>query len=99
MATEASVLGTPSIYISSLVGTMGNFIELEQKYDLLYSFREPDKAIQKALELIQQPDLKEKWAKKREGLLADKIDVTQFMVDFIENYPESFVKYKQTIGR
>jgi len=33
-------------------------------------------------------------AKKRERLLADKIDVTQFMVDFIENYPESFYRYK-----
>jgi len=44
--------------------------------------------------LIQQPDLKEQWAKKQERLLADKIDVTQFTVDFIENYPESFYRYK-----
>ena len=49
----------------------------------------------KALELIQQPDLKEKWAKKRQRLLADKIDVTQFMVDFIEHYPQSFYRYKE----
>ena len=31
MATESAMLGTPSIYISSLAGTMGNFVELEQK--------------------------------------------------------------------
>jgi len=31
IATEAAVLGTPSIYVSSLVGTMGNFIELREK--------------------------------------------------------------------
>lgn len=95
MATEAAILGTPSVYTSSLSNTMGNFIELEKKYDLIYSFREPDKAIKKALELIQQPDLKEKWAKKRQRLLSDKIDVTQFMVDFIENYPQSFYRYKE----
>jgi len=97
MTTEAAVLGTPAIRCNSFVGPndMANFIELEKKYDLIYSFREPDKAIEKALELIQQPDLKEKWAKKRQRLLSDKIDVTKFMVDFIENYPRSFSRYKE----
>lgn len=97
MATEAAVLGTPAIRCNSFVGPndMGNFIELEKKYDLIYSFREPDEAIRKAVELIQQADLKEQWAEKRERLLADKIDVTQFMVDFIENYPESLSRYRE----
>lgn len=94
MATEAAILGTPAIRCNSFVGPndMGNFIELEYKYDLLYSFREADKAIYKSLDLLRQTNLKERWAKKRESLLADKIDVTQFMIDFIENYPESFHK-------
>lgn len=96
MATEAAILGTPSIHCSSAVGQFGNFIELEQKYDLIYCFREPHRAIQKALELIQQPDLKEQWAKKRQRLLADKIDVTQFMVWFIENYPQSFEECRRS---
>lgn len=95
MATEATILGTPTIYVSSFSKPMGNFIELEKEYDLIYSFREPDKAIQKALELLQQPDLKQQWAKKCQRLLADKIDVTQFMVDFIENYPEGFFRYRE----
>ncbi len=97
MTTEAAVLGTPAIRCNSFVGPddMGNFIELEQKYDLIYSFSEPDKAIRKAVDLIRQPDLKGKWAVKRKKLLADKIDVTEFMVDFIENYPASFRKYRQ----
>ncbi len=55
MATEAAILGTPSVYISSLSNTMGNFTELERKYALIYSFQEPDNAIKKALELLQQP--------------------------------------------
>ncbi len=95
MTTEAGILGTPAIRCNSFVGPddMSNFIELEQKYGLIYCYREPDKAIQRALELLHQPDLKEQWAKKRQKLLADKIDVTSFMVDFIEDYPESFKKY------
>jgi hypothetical protein len=93
--TEAAILGTPVVRCNNFVGPndMSNFIEIEQKYGLIYSFQESDKAIEKALELIQQPDLKEQWAKKRQRLLADKIDVTQFMVEFIEIYPESFRKY------
>jgi len=51
------------------------------------------------VELIQQPDLKGQWAKKQGRLLTDKIDVTKFMVDFIENYPESFEKYKPKLSQ
>ena len=95
MATESAILGTPSIYVSSLVGTMGNFIELEQKYGLMFNYNDSDKAIEKAVELIQKPNLKEEWQKKREKLLKDKIDVTTFMVWFVENYPESFKAVKE----
>ena len=94
-ATESAILGTPSIYVSSLVGTMGNFIELEQKYGLMLSYKNSDKAINDAVELIQKSDLKEEWRKKREKLLKDKIDVTAFMVWFTENYPESFREMKE----
>jgi predicted glycosyltransferase len=97
MTTEAAVLGTPAVRSNNWVGPndMGNFIELEQKYDLIYSYQKSEQAIHKAIELIKQPDLKEQWAKKREKLLADKIDVTHFLVDFIENYPSSFTNYKE----
>lgn len=94
MATEAAVLGTPTILCLSNYMKFGNFIELEQKYDLIYAFKERELAVKKAVELIQQSDLKKQWTTKRENLLADKIDVTQFMVDFIENYPDSFQNYK-----
>jgi predicted glycosyltransferase len=101
MTTEAAILGTPAVRCNSFVGPkdMGNFIELEQKYDLIYSYSDSEQAIQKAIELIQQPDLKEQWAKKRQKLLSDKIDVTQFMVDFIENYPESVKEYKENSSK
>ena len=74
---------------------MGNFIELEEKYGLMYNYNDSDKAIKKAVELIQKPDAKDEWSKKREILSKDKIDVTAFMVWFIEKYPESFEKVKK----
>ena len=95
MATETGILGTPSIYVSSLVGTMGNFEELEKKYELVYSFQDPKLALGKALELLDDNEIKEKWKKKREKLLEGKVDVTKFMTEFIESYPENFNKYKE----
>lgn len=94
MATESAILGTPSIYVSSLTGTMGNFIELEQKYGLIFSYSESNEAMKKAVELVQKPQIKKEWSKKRETLLKDKIDVTGFMVWFIEDFPKSLEKMK-----
>jgi len=92
MAVEAALLGTPSIYISSLVGTMGNLKELEKSYSLLYSYDSTKEAIQKAFEIIKNHNAKLEWSNKRNILLKDKVDVTAFMVRLIENYPESCKK-------
>jgi predicted glycosyltransferase len=92
MATEAAILGSPVVRCNNFVGPgdAGNFIELENKYDLIYSFRSTQQAKEKAIQLIQQPGLKEIWNKKRDRLLGDKIDLTRFMSDFIEGFPESY---------
>ncbi|MCC4768722.1 DUF354 domain-containing protein [Methanosarcina sp. DH2] len=89
--TEAAVLGTPAIRYNTFAGEhdMGNFVELEKKYRLIFSFNDSRKAINKVIELIQRPELKKEWMQKRDRLLADKIDATQFLVSFIENYPDS----------
>ncbi len=85
-AVEAAILGTPSIYISSFAGTMGNFTELEDKYGLLFNYNNSDEALAKAVELIQKLDIEDEWKRKREQLLKDKIDVTAFISNFITKY-------------
>lgn len=97
MATESAILGTPSIYISSLIGTMGNFVELEQKYGLMYNYNDADMAMKKAVELLQKPQMKKNWNDKRNVLLKDKIDVTRFMVWFIENFPKSLKELNDNV--
>ncbi len=94
MATEAAVLGTPGITYNINTVKVGNFLELNGKYDLLYYFTRTQDAIKKAIDLIQEPNLKERWAKKREKMLSDKIDVTRFLANFIENFPERISKLK-----
>lgn len=89
MATEASILGIPTVRSNSFVGTMSNFKELEEEYGLMYSIKDPRKALIKALELQKDENLKQKWSERRKKLLRDKIDVTEFIVDLIERYPQS----------
>lgn len=103
MATEAAILGTPSIHIestSSGVATgefTGNFLELKDKYDLLHFYPDQEQALEKAIEILENKNSKKEWQKKREKLLKDKIDVTAWMIDFIERYPKSFYDYKNSV--
>ncbi|MCJ7443627.1 MAG: DUF354 domain-containing protein [Methanotrichaceae archaeon] len=85
MATEAAILGTPSIYISSLCGTMGNFINLEKNYRLLFSCNDTEKALSKAIELLKDTSIKEDWRSRREILMKEKIDFSNYLIYFIEN--------------
>jgi uncharacterized protein len=91
MTTEAAILGTPAIRCNQFVGPndMGIFVDLEKKYGLIFNYSEPDKSINKAVELIQKHNLKQEWTERRDKLLKDNIDITTFMVWFIENYPDS----------
>jgi predicted glycosyltransferase len=84
-ASEAALLGTPSIYVSSLAGTMGTLTELEYKYHLLYSFSDSKNALAKAMEILQVKDVKKSWELKRRKMLNDKINVNSFLVNYIEN--------------
>lgn len=88
MASEAAVLGVPAILVVQYGISYTD--EEEAKYGLVYRFSEQEDAFTKALELLKDKDLKKKWQKKREKMLNDKIDVTNFFVDFIENEYSKF---------
>ena len=86
-ASEAGVLGVPWINIQST--TRGYLIDQEENYKLGFRTDDIDHAFKIALEWIQDDELLSKWKKKRDKLLNDKIDVSAFLIWFIENYPES----------
>lgn len=88
---EAAVLGTPAIRCNTYVGHQGKvpyLDELEDKYGLTYGFlpNDEDKMFDKIIELLNKPDLKEEWQKRRNRMLMDKIDLTDWMVNFVKNY-------------
>ena len=98
MASESAILGTPAIYVNTQ--RLGYLEEQEKRYGLVYNFNNPERgtaqkeALSKAVELLQDGNLKSRWQRKRERLLKDKIDVTKFVTEFIENYPESFEAWR-----
>lgn len=91
MTAEAAVLGTPAVRCNSFVGRLSYLEELEHKYGLTYGIPpdQPQNLLTRIEELLAMPDLKETWQRRRKKMLADKIDVTAFMVWLIENYPHS----------
>ena len=91
MTSEAAVLGTPAIRCNSFVGRISYLEEEEHKYGLTYGFKPDDfsSLLKKVNELLTIPNLKEEWQHRRQRMLAEKIDVTAFMVWFVENYPDS----------
>jgi predicted glycosyltransferase len=92
MAEEAAMMGVPAIYLSSISTCYTT--HLENRYGLLFNFSESEndqvKAMEQAVTLLQNPEIKGLWQERRKKMLSERIDVTSFMVWFVENFPESF---------
>jgi uncharacterized protein len=91
MTMESAMLGVPSIRFSDFAGKISVLEELEHKNRLTFGIHtsSPEKLFKKIDELLSLPDLETEFENRRKKMLRDKIDVTAFIVWFIENYPES----------
>ena len=86
MASECAIIGTPSVYINSMeAGT----IDEQEKYGLVYHFRNGFGVLEKIKELVNDINLKKNAKLNSNKLIKDNIDVAAFLVWFIENYPQS----------
>lgn len=97
MSVEAAMLGVPSLRFSDFTGRIRVLEELEHKYQLTFGIKtsDPDTLQTKAAELLSLTDVRAVFQKRRQKMLADKIDVTAFFTWFIENYPASAQQTKQ----
>ena len=86
MASESAMLGTPAVYVNS--NTAGT-IEEQERYGLVFNYRDSEGIYEHVLKLLDKPDLKQEFQMRRKTLIKDKIDVTAFLVWFVENYPAS----------
>lgn len=98
MASESAVLGVPSIYLDN--EGRGYTDEQERKYGLVYNYTESESdqlmSIVKGVEILKSNQKKE-WFNKREKLLNDKIDLTAFLENFVENYPDSLINVEELL--
>jgi hypothetical protein len=92
-ASEATILGIPAIYINSL--PLMGYLKEERDAGLLFHLQKTEDILSKAIDVLKLPDLKEIYYEKSKKLLKDKIEVTEFMVWFIENYPDSVKVMKE----
>jgi len=77
MASECAMLGTPAIYVNSL--PLGYIDELN-KEGLVYTILDQKKILKKVEELLKDKNLKKKFEKKRNMLLKDKMNLTEYMI-------------------
>jgi predicted glycosyltransferase len=86
MTVESAILGTPSVYCSSLVGTLPVIDELEKKYNLAFQFLPSacEDLLNKVSEILNKPDRRNEWSRRRAKMLAEKIDLTDWMVHLLE---------------
>ena len=83
MASEAAVLGVPALFISD---TGRGYTDDEERLDLVFNFKtnQQKQALVKLDELLNMPDLQTEFARRREQMLATKVDVTDWMIKYID---------------
>jgi predicted glycosyltransferase len=80
MATESGLLGTPSVYVSTLVGTMGNF-DVLGRAGLVEAFREVEPAIERAVALAADASAKPGWSDRARAFMDGHVDVAAYVHD------------------
>ena len=87
MSSESALLGTYAVYINSL--PLMGYLKMEQDQNLLKHFDSSHGVIDYVNKLISDPDLKNLSVENAEKMNREFINATEFLVWFIENYPES----------
>ena len=86
VTVEAAVLGVPSIRFNSFVGKISYINELEEKYKLTFGFL-PDQetaCLEKLKNLLSENNLFSDFQQRRMVFLHDKIDMNEFIINFIQ---------------
>jgi predicted glycosyltransferase len=98
MTAESAVLGTPCLRCNSFVGRISYLEELEHRYGLTKGFlpADFDKLIVQMEQWLSDPELKQKWAQKRQRMLDECVDVSEWIYDLLTRlYERHYLGKKQ----
>lgn len=88
MAAECAMLGVPGIMLNTV--RPGTTHEQHTRYGMIFPFYEPDKdqdqAIKKAIEILSDPEAPENFQVKRQQMLSELINVTDYTVNLLRQY-------------
>ncbi|WP_459201918.1 DUF354 domain-containing protein [Methanococcus sp. CF] len=90
LASESTVLGTQAIYSNTLYA--GYIRELETKYGLI-NLSNTELTLKHMLDMLENNSLKKQSMDVRKKILDEKIDVTKFICNVVENYETYSVEY------
>ncbi|MBX2889860.1 MAG: DUF354 domain-containing protein [Saprospiraceae bacterium] len=79
VASEAGVLGTPAIYINPMPMA---YCQEQEKYGLVFNTSEAESVFSLVDEILGQD--RQAFREKSKKMLAEKVNVTQFLYDFIQ---------------
>src|SRR5690606_15255615 len=88
MASEAAVLGTPSIFMDN--DGRGYTDDEESRYGIVYNFTESEadqqKAIERAVSILEDDNSQHRYKKVRDRIVSECINTTEFMIDQVLQY-------------
>lgn len=83
MATEAALMGRPSVFVSDK--RFGGMDDIERRFHLLETIQSPASAVDRLVELVRDPATSIEWRVRREKMLHESIDVTRFIATLLSN--------------
>ncbi len=89
MASEAAVLGVPAFYIADT--GRGYTDEQQTRYQLVWNYqrKHAPEALRKIRELLSHVDLSRDMNQRRDRLLAEKVNTTDWMIDYVDRVVDS----------
>ena len=88
MCSECAMLGTPAIFLST--SRRGYIDELQARHGMVFAFHDPntgqEEALSQARQLLSAPDTAALWQQKREKMLSELIDVSEFIYTMVLRY-------------
>lgn len=97
MSEEAAMLGVPSVYFNN--NSTFYTRHLERDYSLMYNLSESktdlELGINIGINILSGQYSQQEFIQRRDKMLNDRIDLTDFLIWFTENYPQSKSKMKE----
>jgi predicted glycosyltransferase len=84
VTAEAALLGVPTVLVNTM--SWGSINRLRDHYQLIFQTHSAEQGLKIASELLRNPKTPALWRQRREELLRQEIDLTDWMIREIENF-------------